>query len=164
MVRREGSQPRRKRAPFKASSFVDEGGAVANVESEVLEMIYRVQAKKTISDVTRDLEAATQRHKFGIMGVHDLKAKMKEKGVEFDRDCLIFEVCNPQQAKKVLEKNTEISTVLPCRIAVFREGDGVVLATLKPTAMLALFEAAGLESVAREVEETIFAIMQEAAE
>jgi len=126
-------------------------------------MVYRVKAKKALPDVTRDLEAATQRHKFGIMGVYDLKAKMREKGVEFDRDCLIFEVCNPQQAKKVLEKNAEISTALPCRISVYREGDDVVLATLKPTAMLELFGAAGLETVAKEVEETIFSIMQEAA-
>ncbi len=127
-------------------------------------MIHRVISKKTLSNVTRDLEAASQRHKFGIIGTHDLKAKMNEKGVEFDRDCLIFEVCNPQQAKKVLEKNAEISTALPCRISVYREGDNVVLATLKPTAMLAIFEADGLESVAKEVEETIFAIMREAAD
>ena len=126
-------------------------------------MIYQVKSKKTLSEITRDLEAASQRHKFGIMGTYDLRAKMKEKGVEFDRDCLIFEVCNPQQAKKVLEKKTEVSTALPCRISVYREGDDVVLATMKPTAMLALFETSGLESVAREVEEAIFAMMQEAA-
>jgi uncharacterized protein (DUF302 family) len=126
-------------------------------------MILRVKAKKKLSDVARDLEAATQRHKFGVMGVHDLKAKMKEKGVEFDRDCLIFEVCNPHQAKRVLEKNAEISTALPCRISVYSEGDEVVLATIKPTAMLALYQAAGLEPVAVEVEEAITAIMQEAA-
>lgn len=126
-------------------------------------MIYQVKAKKPLSDVKRDLEAATQRHKFGIMGTHDLKAKMKEKGVEFERDCLIFEVCNPHQAKKVLEKNAEISTALPCRISVYSEGNEVVLATIKPTAMLALYQAVGLEGVAGEVEETITAIMQEAA-
>lgn len=126
-------------------------------------MIYQVKSKKTLSDIAHDLETASQRHKFGIMGTYDLKAKMKEKGVEFDRDCLIFEVCNPQQAKKVLEKNVEISTALPCRISVYREGDGFVLATVKPTAMLSLFEAAGLESVAQEVEGAIFAMMQEAA-
>ncbi|HET7213889.1 MAG TPA: DUF302 domain-containing protein [Terriglobia bacterium] len=103
------------------------------------------------------------RHKFGIMSTHDLKSKMKEKGIEFDRDCLIFEVCNPLQAKKVLEKNAEISTALPCRISVYREGDETVLATLRPTVMLALFETAGLEPVAQEVEKTIMAIMQEAA-
>ncbi|HVA01831.1 MAG TPA: DUF302 domain-containing protein [Terriglobia bacterium] len=126
-------------------------------------MVYRVHSMKSLSEVARDLEAATQRHKFGVMGVYDLKAKLQEKGVEFKRDCLIFEVCNPGQAKKVLEKNVEISTALPCRISVFREGEEVVLATLRPTAMLGLFGAAELEPVAKEVEEAIFAIMQEAA-
>jgi uncharacterized protein (DUF302 family) len=126
-------------------------------------MVYRVQSKKSISEVARDLEAASQRHKFGVLMVHDLKAKMKEKGVEFDRDCLIFEVCNPQQAKKVLEKNAEISTVLPCRISVYKEGDRVTLATVKPTVMLEMFEETGLKDVAQEVEQTLFKIMQEAA-
>jgi uncharacterized protein (DUF302 family) len=126
-------------------------------------MIYRVKTKKPLEDVARDMEAICQKHKFGLMGVYDLKAKMKEKGVEFDRDCMIFEVCNPQQAKKVLEAKAEISTALPCRISAYAEGGEVVLATLKPTEMLGLFGASELQPVAREVEETIFAIMQEAA-
>ncbi|HUZ47460.1 MAG TPA: DUF302 domain-containing protein [Terriglobia bacterium] len=126
-------------------------------------MIYRVRSKKKLSEVASGLEAAAQSHKFGVMGVYDLKAKMQEKGVEFERDCLIFEVCNPQQAKRVLEKNVEISTALPCRISVFQDGNDVVLATLRPMAMLALFGNAGLESVAKEVEETVVAMMQEAA-
>jgi hypothetical protein len=33
------------------------------------------------------------RHKFGVLGVHDLKAKMEEKGVPFTRECRIFAVC-----------------------------------------------------------------------
>ncbi len=126
-------------------------------------MLYRVNSKKKLSDVARDLEAACQKNKFGVLAVHDLKAKMNEKGVDFDRDCLIFEVCNPHQAKKVLEKNAEISTALPCRISVYEEGDGVTLATIKPTAMLEMFREAGLEPVAEEVERTIVNIMQEAA-
>ncbi|HEX5410636.1 MAG TPA: DUF302 domain-containing protein [Terriglobia bacterium] len=126
-------------------------------------MIYQVKSSKALADVARDLGSAAQRHKFGIMGAYDLKSRMKEKGIEFDRECLVVEVCNPDQAKKVLEKNAEISTALPCRISVYREGDEVVLATIRPTVMLALFETAGLEPVAKEVEETIFAIMDEAA-
>ena len=135
----------------------------AIIERRVDSMIYRVKTKKKLSEVTHDLEAATQKHKFGIMGTYDLKARMKDKGVEFNRECLIFEVCNPHQAKRVLEKNADISTALPCRISVYQEGDEVVLATLKPTAMLALFESEGLEPVAMEVEDEIFAIMQEAS-
>jgi uncharacterized protein (DUF302 family) len=47
------------------------------------------------------------RHHFGVLGVHDLKAAMAKKGVDFCRDCRVFEICNPHQAKKVLEATLE---------------------------------------------------------
>ncbi len=126
-------------------------------------MLYQVESKKKVSDLARDLEAAVQRNKFGVLGVHDLKGKLNEKGVAFERDCLIFEVCNPTQAKRVLEKNMEISTALPCRISVYSEGAGAKLATLRPLALIAMYKAQGLEQVAEEVEQTLIRIMDEAA-
>jgi uncharacterized protein (DUF302 family) len=126
-------------------------------------MLHIVESKKSLVDVARDLEQAVARHKFGVLGVHDLKAKMAEKGVPFTRECRIFEVCNPQQAKKVLEANLEISTALPCRISVYEEGGLTKLATLKPTAMIELYATPGLQGVAKEVEVTLEAIMAEAA-
>jgi uncharacterized protein (DUF302 family) len=125
-------------------------------------MLYQLKSRKKIHDVARDLEAAAQKHKFGVMGVIDLRAKMQEKGVAFDRDCLIVEVCNPLQAKKVLENHPEISTVLPCRISLYTEGADVVVATVKPTAMMEMFRAAGLDETAREVEQALTAMMEEA--
>jgi len=88
---------------------------------------------------------------------------MAKKRVEFGRECLIFEVCQPQQAKKVLEDNMSISTVLPCRISVYEERGKTILATLKPTALLTLFGVPQLEGVAQDVEETIIKIMKDAA-
>ena len=44
------------------------------------------------------------------------------------------------------------------------EGGKTVLATMKPTAMLALFHTPQLAAVAQEVEDTIVKIMHEAAE
>jgi uncharacterized protein (DUF302 family) len=126
-------------------------------------VLFRIQSRKSLTEVAKALEAAAQKHKFGVLAVHDLKQKMKEKGVEFDRDCLIYEVCNPLQAKKVLEANAEISTPLPCRISLYREGDRVTLATLRPTALLDLFQTPALRSVAEEVEQTMRQMMEEAA-
>lgn len=126
-------------------------------------MLYRVESRKTLAEIASGLEAAAQRHKFGVIAVHDLKAKMKEKGVEFERECLIYEVCNPHQAKMVLEANAEISTVLPCRISVYSEGAGLTLATLRPTALIDLFQTPALRAVAQEVEEVIIKMMNEAA-
>jgi uncharacterized protein (DUF302 family) len=97
------------------------------------------------------------------MQVHNLKETMAKKGVEFARECLIFEVCQPQQAKKVLDENMSLSTALPCRISIYEESDKTVLATLKPTTLLAMFGVPQLEAVAKEVEDTIVKIMTEAA-
>lgn len=126
-------------------------------------MLYIVESTKPLARLAADLEQAVARHKFGVLGVHDLKAKMAEKGVAFDRECRIFEVCNPHQAKKVLDTNLEISTALPCRISVYEEGGVTKLATIKPTAMIDLYATPGLKDVAREVEATLEAIMAEAA-
>jgi uncharacterized protein (DUF302 family) len=43
-------------------------------------MLYKIHSRKSLPEVARGLEAAAQKYKFGILGVHDLKAKMQEKG------------------------------------------------------------------------------------
>ena len=126
-------------------------------------MLHVVESTKPLARVIADLEQAVTRHKFGVLGVHDLKAKMAEKGVSFARECRVFEVCNPHQAKKVLEANLEISTALPCRISVYEEGGATRLATIRPTALIELYRNPELKDVAQEVEDTLVRIMTEAA-
>jgi len=126
-------------------------------------MLIKVSTDKTMSEVTAALQAAVQGNHFGVMQVHNLKETMMKKGVEFARECLIFEVCQPQQAKKVLDQNMSVSTALPCRISIYEEGGKTILATLKPTTLLAMFNTPQLEGVAQEVEDTIVKIMKEAA-
>ncbi len=126
-------------------------------------MLVKLSTDKTVSEAAAALQAAVQANQFGVMQVHNLKETMAKKGVEFARECLIFEVCQPQQAKKVLYQNMSVSTALPCRISVYEEAGKTILATLKPTALLAMFNAPQLEKVAQEVEDVIVKIMKEAA-
>ena len=126
-------------------------------------MLVKLSTDKTVSEAAVALQAAVQANHFGVIQVHNLKETMTKKGVEFPRECLIFEVCQPQQAKKVLEHNMSVSTALPCRISIYEEGGKTILATLKPTVLLAMFNTPQLERVAQEVEDTIVKIMKEAA-
>ena len=126
-------------------------------------MLVKLPTDKTVSETAAALHTAVQANHFGVMQVHNLKETMAKKGVEFARECLIFEVCQPQQAKKVLDQNMSVSTALPCRISIYEEGGKTILATLKPTALLALFNTPQLKGVAQEVEDTIVKIMKEAA-
>ncbi len=126
-------------------------------------MLIKLSTDKSVSETVAALQAAVQANQFGVMQVHNLKETMAKKGVEFARECLIFEVCQPQQAKKVLDENMSLSTALPCRISIYEESDKTVLATLKPTTLLAMFDVPQLEAVAKEVENTIVKIMKAAA-
>lgn len=126
-------------------------------------MLYEKTSQKSMAEIELALRDAAARHRFGVIHVHDLQKTMKEKGVDFDRECMIFEVCNPHQAKRALEANPAISTVLPCRISVYQKGEDKVISTFLPTAMMQLFESAGLEAVAQEVEKVVKEMIDEAA-
>ena len=126
-------------------------------------MLFKLSTDKSVSETAAAVQAAVEANHFGVMQVNNLKETMIKKGVEFAHECLIFEVCQPQQAKKVLDQNMSVSTALPCRISVYEENGKTVLATLKPTILLAMFNVPQLEPVAQEVEDTLVKIMKEAA-
>ena len=126
-------------------------------------MLIKLSTDRTVSQAAAALQAAVQANHFGVMQVHNLKETMEKKGVEFGHECLIFEVCQPQQAKKVLDQNMSVSTALACRISTYEENGKTILASLKPTALLAMFDTPQLKGVAQEVEDTIVKIMNEAA-
>lgn len=71
-------------------------------------MLIKMESKKNLNQACQDLEKAVIANKFGVMAVHNLNESMAKKGVAFDRPCRIFEVCNPHQAKRVLEKNRHL--------------------------------------------------------
>ncbi len=127
-------------------------------------MLHEVDSKKTIEQIDRDLREAAARHKFGVLTVHDLKQTMANKGVAYASDCMIYEICNPQQAKRALDASGgAVSSMLPCRISVYRHGPGYRVSTMLPTAMMQALGKPGLDTVAGEVERDIRAMMNEAA-
>jgi uncharacterized protein (DUF302 family) len=127
-----------------------------------MNMVYVKEAQGTVEATGKRLEEAVKAHKFGVIGVIDLKGKMAEKGVEFRNACKIYEVCNPVRASQVLEQDMSIATALPCRIAVYEEKGRVKIATLLPTETLALFSVPDLAPVAQEIESEIKAMIDEA--
>lgn len=126
-------------------------------------MLFELKSNKSLEEIGKGLEEAAARHQFGVLAVHDLKAAMAKKGIDYNGDCMVYEVCNPLQAKKVLEANGAISVALPCRISVYREGGEFRIATLLPTELLGLFHNPDLDPVAKEVERVMVAMMREAA-
>lgn len=123
-----------------------------------------MRSRKSLAQVQRDLETACQEHGFGVLGGHDLQARMAAKGVPLDFACQVLDVCNPQQAKHVLDANRLVSAVLPCRISLYENPDGgTTLAMVAPTQLVLLFDEPSLSGVAAEVEASLRAILAQAA-
>jgi len=126
-------------------------------------MYYIVDTKKSFDQATADLTAAVAKHGFGVLHVHDLGNTLRSKGIDFAEQCKILEVCNPQQAAKVLTIDMRLNMALPCRISVYTEKGATRIGLIRPAGMLsALSPDASLQRIAEEVEQQIIVMVDEA--
>ena len=116
-------------------------------------MYYVVNSEKDFNQASEDLEASVIEHGFGVLHIHDIGETLRGKGVEFEENCRVFEVCNPHQAKKVLSIDMRLNMALPCRISVFTEQGVTKIGLIKPADMItSLSDDASLMEIAKEVE------------
>jgi len=125
-------------------------------------MYYIVDTAKSFSQASADLASAVVRNGFGVLHVHDLGTTLRGKGIAFDEECRVFEVCNPAQAAKVLSADMRLNMALPCRISVFTEKGKTKIGLIKPVQVLsALSKDAAIAQVAKEVQEQTIRMVDE---
>ena len=126
-------------------------------------MYYIVESDKSFEQASADLDAAVKQHGFGVLHVHSLGNTLRGKGVAFEQECNVFEVCNPGQAAKVLSTDMRLNMALPCRISVYTEGGKTKIGTISPVKMLGLLSSdASLVQVATEVEDKVLQMIDDA--
>lgn len=127
-------------------------------------MYYIVESNKSFEQAATDLDSAVKRNGFGVLHVHDIGNTLRGKGVAFEPQVRVFEVCNPLQAAKVMAADLKLNMALPCRISVYTEGGKTLIGMIKPTAILSLLsQDTSLVVVANEVEAKIVQMMDEAS-
>lgn len=126
-------------------------------------MYYIVETRKSFDQASADLDSAVKRHNFGVLHVHDLGNTLRSKGIAFDEQCKVFEICNPGQAAKVLSTDMRLNMALPCRISVYTDQGKTWMGLIKPVQMLsALSQEPALIQVAKEVEDVTIQMIDEA--
>lgn len=126
-------------------------------------MYYIVETDKSFDQAAADLEAAVERQGFGVLHVHDLGSTLRSKGIEFEEQCKVFEVCNPLQAASVLATDMRLNMALPCRISVFTDGGQTRIGMIRPAQMLAsLSRDPALAPVADDVESRTIRMIDDA--
>ena len=120
-----------------------------------MDIVYEKRTDKSLNEAIESLKANLKGNSFGVLWELNFKDKLEEKGLEFADDFVVLEVCNPKQAKEVLEKNIYIGYVLPCKMVVRREKGNTYIGMTKPQSLIGLFEEPDLNIVAKKVEEAL---------
>lgn len=116
---------------------------------------YEVKVEKLFGEAVESLKKSLSVNKFGVLWELDFKDKLKEKGLEFDTNFKILEVCNPVKAKEVLSKNIEAGYFLPCKMVVYEKKGSVYIGMIKPTELIKMMGDKELIAIAKDIEKVL---------
>lgn len=120
-----------------------------------MNMIYKLKTDKAFEVALESLKTNLMEVEFGVLWQLNFKDKLQEKGLKFDDNFMILEVCNPLKAQRVLTQQMDMGFFLPCKVAVFEEHGATYIGMPNPTALVSSTAMAGnetLQAMASEVE------------
>lgn len=125
---------------------------------------FTIDSDKSLVKVCVDLDRSFIRHEFDVLAIHDIKENLKQKGVEFASECIVYEVINQGIAKRFLEGNPQMAMIFPCDVVVYETLEGKRhLSALRPTILVEMSGSIQLKVIAKDIEEVLETIMKEAA-
>lgn len=116
---------------------------------------YTVETPKSRDEAVQALEENLKSEKFGVLWNFDLTAKLKEKGTDFDTPFTVLEVCNPEEANKVLSEDLMVGYFLPCKIVVYEEKGTTKIGMPRPTALTDMVQNDSIKNIAVEIEKRL---------
>ncbi|MFG6147049.1 DUF302 domain-containing protein [Halobacillus sp. B23F22_1] len=120
---------------------------------------YTVSTNKGIEEAVESLEASLKEEQFGVLWTFDIKDKLQEKGLDFNKEYKVLEVCNPKEAQRVLSENQMAGYFLPCKMVVYDDEGTTKIGMPKPTALISMVNDDTIESLAKDIEERLIVCM-----
>jgi len=120
---------------------------------------YTVKTQKSVEQSIQDLTSSLSAIQFGVLGTLDFKSIFEKKGIEFENEYKLLEICNPIAAKHVLDSNLDLGLLLPCTIAVYKKNNDTYISLAKPTSLLSISSDTKLLGLGQEIETKLIEII-----
>ncbi len=127
-----------------------------------MDIKYEVKIEKSFDEAVESIKKTLNENKFSVLWELNFKDKLKEKGLEFDSNFKILEVCNPVQAQEVLSRNIEAGYFLPCKMVVYEKEGSVYIGMMRPTELIKIMGDNELVAIAERVEKILKKSIDEA--
>ncbi len=136
--------------------------AIAAPNSSKNENEYTRSVNRPYEHVLAAVKEAAQAQGFRVSNVHNIAASLKKDGIQREPYSTV-EVCNSKIAAQVLEAEPLLGSVMPCRIAVFKNGDQTTVSMIRPSKLMSMFPPhPEVVKAASEVERSMEAIVDAA--
>jgi uncharacterized protein (DUF302 family) len=114
---------------------------------------YEVTMSKSFDEAVESITKSLEEQKFGVLWKLNFKDKLKEKGIDFDSNFMILEVCNPHKAKEVLTSHIDVGYFLPCKVVVYEEAGTVKIGMMNLEMLIGMLGYDDLKNTAKEVQD-----------
>ncbi|NHC43366.1 DUF302 domain-containing protein [Bacillus sp. MM2020_1] len=116
---------------------------------------YTVVTDKNMEEAIQSIQESLEEEKFGVLWKFDIKEKLQEKGLDFQKEFKVLEVCNPQEAYRVLNENKMAGYFLPCKIVVSEDSGRTKIGMPKPSALISLLNDEKMKQFAQDIEDRL---------
>ncbi|WP_370222638.1 DUF302 domain-containing protein [Cytobacillus sp.] len=120
---------------------------------------YTIETEKSIEEAITALEIHLKDEQFGVLWTFDIKEKLEEKGFQLEEEFKVLEVCNPQEAERVLKEDKIVGYFLPCKIVVYKEKGKTKIGLPRPSALISMIDNQNLKELALDIEQRLIACL-----
>ncbi|UOQ48218.1 DUF302 domain-containing protein [Gracilibacillus caseinilyticus] len=113
---------------------------------------YTVETNNNIQITISSLKETLKEEKFGVLWEFDIKGKLQEKGLDFNKEYMVLEVCNPHEAQRILSENQMVGYFLPCKIVVYDDQGKTKIGMPRPTALVSMVDDPKIKELAEDIE------------
>ena len=123
-------------------------------------MHYIEESKKSVQEIVESIQNIVSNYGFGVLHIHNVKNTLNSKGIDFDNECQILDVCNPNVAKEFLSQDMSLSVIMPCKISVYTD-NGLTNIAMNSLTQLVDDINPDFIKLAQETQETLLEIIDE---
>jgi uncharacterized protein (DUF302 family) len=115
----------------------------------------------SVDDALKRLENSLKVEGFGILTRIDFHLKIKEKLDKEIATTVILGACNPSLAYEAFQKNSDVTSLLPCNVVVRDIGHGKVsVEVAKPTALMEILGDSELVFLAKDADNRLQKVLE----
>ncbi len=128
---------------------------------ESKELYFEKKISRTLAEVRERVELKFKEAGFGILSEIKLHEKFSEKLNVNTEPYIILGVCSPKFAYEAYKVEDYIGILLPCKVVLKQEKEGVRILVLRPEAIMSLIGDRGLNEMAEKVSSSFSKVLSE---